>query len=254
MITTIIGIDCATQDDHVGLALAHFDGQQAQVDQVLVGSKQAPILETITHWITQTSTTLIALDAPLGWPAELGPTLSSHNAGDLVDVDPDRLFRRLTDRIVQQEIKKLPLEVGANLIARTAHAALKLLHQLRKYSDIPIPLAWSPVLDGRICAIEVYPAATLLAYAIPMKVSPSQDKAALRQQAMVMLSKYIHFPSEQQLMIENGHAFDASICVLAAADFLRGQAIAPTDLPTVDLPTVKKEGWIWLKKSLRTDL
>jgi hypothetical protein len=34
------------------------------------------------------------------------------------------------------------LDVGANLIARTAHAALTLLDVLRKHFSIPIPLAW----------------------------------------------------------------------------------------------------------------
>ena len=35
-------------------------------------------------------------------------------------------------------------------------------------------------------------------------------------------------------------AIDALVCVLAAADFIRGKA-----QPPVDLETTRQEGWIW---------
>lgn len=109
------------------------------------------------------SSVLLALDAPLGWPEELGRSLLQHRAGDPIESEPNRLFKRKTDAEIFRRLHKRPLEVGANLIARTAHAALGLLNNVRRLTGHDIPLAWDPTNLGRIAAIEVYPAATLLA-------------------------------------------------------------------------------------------
>jgi len=49
-------------------------------------------------------------------------------------------------------------------LARTAHEALCLLEELRYETGRPIELAWSHELAPGIHAIEVYPAATLIAH------------------------------------------------------------------------------------------
>jgi hypothetical protein len=70
------------------------------------------------------------------------------------------MFRRMTDDEIHRRLRKRPLEVGANLIARTAHSALKLLGEIRERTGLAIPLAWAPVEALPYRAIEVYPAAT----------------------------------------------------------------------------------------------
>ena len=63
---------------------------------------------------------------------------------------------------IQQKLKKTPLDVGADRIARTAYAALHLLGSVRVQLHLSIPLAWAPTDISVVAAIEVYPAATLV--------------------------------------------------------------------------------------------
>ena len=81
---------------------------------------------------------LLAIDAPLGWPA-LGQSLAAHRAGQGIAVAQNTLFRRATDVSVHQRTGKLPLEVGADRIARAAWQALSVLQQLRAATGHDIP-------------------------------------------------------------------------------------------------------------------
>jgi hypothetical protein len=109
---------------------------------------------------------LIAIDAPLGWPKQLAETLINHRAGMPIETPANAMFRRTADVFIQQKLKKTPLDVGADRIARTAYAALAILGTLRVELGMPIPLAWAQADVSRVAAIEVYPAATLVAHRI----------------------------------------------------------------------------------------
>ena len=165
MDVTLIGVDCATDPGKVGLALGIWQDHRAQIVEARLGDRAKPLAQTIAGWIPVGRPTLIAMDAPLGWPAKMGQALLSHTAGDPIEVCRDDLFRRTTDRVVQRRLGRRPLDVGADRIARTAHAALQLLQELRAIAEHPIPLAWDRRAKS-ISAIEVYPAATLTAYDI----------------------------------------------------------------------------------------
>ncbi len=246
MVTTIIGIDCAVQEENVGLALGSFDGRTKPRLEKVASGAEAPIAETVCGWIANASSVLIALDAPLGWPAELGPALAAHRAGAPISVLPNQMFRRLTDRVVKDKIGKQSLDVGADRIARTAHAALDLLQNLREGSGKAIPLAWKPLGEAEVGAIEVYPAATLAAYQVDKAAISGykqKDGQAQRQALLNLLEPHIALPDDRRLMVGNDDVLDAAICVLAGADFLRGPVIAPTDIETAE-----KEGWIWVRK------
>ena len=67
----IVGVDCATDAKRTGLALATVTEGCLTLEAVAVGSPQRDALSMITEWIAATPDirTLIALDAPLGWPA-----------------------------------------------------------------------------------------------------------------------------------------------------------------------------------------
>ena len=164
----IIGIDCATKDEKVGLALDSVGYDKVAIREVCLGSRNKPAA-AITEWLKRGKPALLALDAPLGWPVALAEELPRHLAGRSLEACPDNLFSRFTDKAVQKAIGKKPLEVGANLIARTAYSALKLLETLRKESGLPIPLAWQWENIVGTSAIEVYPAATLKALKIEVK-------------------------------------------------------------------------------------
>ena len=87
---------------------------------------------------------LIALDAPLGWPQALAETLPAHFAGKAPRSKANKMFRRRTDEVVQEKLKKQPLDVGADKIARATHAALQFLGSIREATGLAVPLAWSP--------------------------------------------------------------------------------------------------------------
>lgn len=236
---TIIGVDCACEPKNVGLALASHSEGRTVVDEVKRGSRRELPAEVITEWISaREDPILLALDAPLGWPAPLGDTLAQHRAGDALEVDAHTLFRRETDRFVKQHLNQQSFDVGANLIARTAHAALELLGSLRRNLGRPIPLAWKPDFKG-VAAIEVYPAATLKSHDIPFKgYKKARDVYGSVQEA---LGERLRLPSDAVLS-ESDHVLDAALCVLAAHDFLEGRALAPPNLARA-----QRESWIWVR-------
>lgn len=163
---TIIGLDCATDPKKVGLALGRFDGEHTNLLRTELGTISQRPAKIVADWLYRNEApALLALDAPLGWPKGLGVTLQAHQAGMDVELPADSMFRHKTDYCVRQAIGKQPLDVGADRIARTAHAALVLLEEVRCLAGVQLPLAWTPSFGG-IHAIEVYPAATLLVHGI----------------------------------------------------------------------------------------
>ena len=156
---TVIGIDCAAQPKNVGLALGSWKLGRTTISETASARTWPEIVSIIRAWVRRP--TLLALDAPLGWPASLGPALRGHAAGEAIESEANQLFRRETDDVVHAALQKRPLDVGADRIARTALAALRLLGDVRKDLKQPIPLCWAPRDLTRTQAIEVYPAATL---------------------------------------------------------------------------------------------
>ena len=142
--TTIIGIDCATVDSKVGLALGTADSNGCIVERAAAWTKGSKVVETVVECLDHTDRALIALDAPLGWPRPLGRGLADHRAGSSFAVTANELFRRETDRHVKKQFGKQPLDVGADRIAGTAVSALNLLGEIRRITGLPIPLAWQP--------------------------------------------------------------------------------------------------------------
>lgn len=234
----IIGVDCATQDKKVGVACGRLSAGRVEVSDVRVGDQAGSVLEHLVKSCVLDKPTLLALDAPLGWPAALGPALSGHAAGSYIPVEAHTLFRRRTDACIKEKLGRQSLDVGADRIARTAHSALKILNELAERLSTRIPLAWNPQITG-IAAIEVYPAATLAAYKIPARSYKDADAISARQAIVQSLQKLVTIRSTDPLL-KNADGLDAAICVLAGADFLRGKAHPPDDRTLAE-----KEGWIW---------
>ena len=84
-----------------------------------------------------------------------------------------------------------------------------------------------------MAAIEVYPAATRLAHRSPGKGGSIEG-----------LEPLLDLSALGGVLPASADAIDAVVCVLAAEDFLRGQASAP-----LDLETARQEGWIWTAES-----
>src|SRR5688500_17866273 len=113
----LIGFDCATDDAKVGVARGTLSSGALCVDDVLLCSKERSVVMIVADWIrTASGPVIIAIDAPLGWPVALGQTLKTHAAGEAIHVAAHDMFRRATDRFIQQRMGKTPLDVGADRI------------------------------------------------------------------------------------------------------------------------------------------
>ncbi|MFI5306758.1 MAG: DUF429 domain-containing protein [Polyangiales bacterium] len=240
----VVGVDCATTEERTGLAYAALDAKgPLEIKRVTLGTAGESCAATVAQWIAS-EPFVLALDAPLGWPAPLGLALSVHRAGEPIDDAPDAMFRRHTDRFVHVTLGKLPLEVGADRIARTAHAALRLLGEVRRLSRRRVELCWAPGKPGG--AIEVYPAATLLSRGISARGYKHDDAEGrkARQEILERLGSELRFarPHDRDQVLEDQHMLDAVICTIAAADFARGEALLPDDVEAA-----RREGWIWFR-------
>jgi hypothetical protein len=171
--------------------------------------------------------------------------LADHKAGFPIFAEFNKLFRRQTDRVVREALRKSPLEVGADRIARTAVAALSLLADLGVLIGKNIALAWEARLEEGIRAIEVYPAGTLRAYQLVGVASSSMSSDQAKQGLVAKLKKKgrIRFDRRSSKAIDNEHVLDSVLCALAAMDIAEQRVIFPATDRERDL--ARKEGWIW---------
>jgi len=249
---TIVGVDCASQDAHIGLARGTLSSAGLTLEQVQIGgTRETSVAQRIASWL-QGPRVLLAIDAPLGWPRTLAEALREHHAGLPIAGEATRLMRRETDRQVAATLGKTPLDVAADRIAYAAHRALRLLGELREMTGLPLPLLWSPAADTG--AIEVYPAATLRARKIDAsgyKKKTLADRTTARearQRLLGCLAPDLSMTPDlatQILAAAREDMLDAAICVLAGADFLRGLCVPPSP---PELPLALQEGWIWYRR------
>jgi len=243
---TVVGVDCATVSQKTGLAFAVVAGGALTIEECLVARPKVRVSDQIYDRLHGHSAALLALDAPLGWPSEIGTHLSEHSAGRALSIESDVLFRRRTDQVIRDRLHKAPLEVAANFIARTAVSALKLLEELSELNGEVIPLAWEPPQQNGIYAIEVYPAGTLRAY-LKMGFLKSTGTTIEQKRALLRKSQRdgrLRFGTSVAQSMENTHALDSVMCCVAALDFLQRKSIRPR---FEDMDKAKKEGWIWVR-------
>jgi hypothetical protein len=245
-ITTIIGIDAATDPKKIGLALGSLQGTRISIADARLGVSEAGLISTVAGWVRSANQVLLAIDAPLGWPVELSSALIRHEAGQGLSDTANMMFRRAIDRFIRLKIGKQSLDVGADRIARTAFAALGLLESVRKSTALPIPLAWDPLFDA-VAAIEVYPSATLRAHGLSTAEYKAPTGRARRAEIVQAVSTHLNFQLSGEECIGNADVLDATLCLLAGADFLLGHAFKPSDPARA-----RREGWIWVRDPART--
>jgi predicted RNase H-like nuclease len=241
----IVGIDCAVDPKKVGVAVGELRADSLVIsDAVQCGP--ISVVDAVENFVGDASRVLIALDAPLGWPVALGRTLAEHRAGMPIESQGHALFRRLSDEVVARETKQIPLDVGANLIARTAAAALADLGRFRARLDAAIPLAWSPPEGDGIYAIEVYPAATLRQLGIEPRAYKEKAHRENRMRILDRLNANAALSAVRDVMEVHADAFDAAVCVIAGADFVSGRCRSPRD---DEREAAAHEGWIWFRSN-----
>lgn len=242
----LVGIDCATLAEKTGLAVGALDPASGAVFVTAARCcAKGDQLAALVADAIGAGPALLALDAPLGWPAPLGDTLSWHQAGAPFGspvLPDDRMFSRATDLEIRARFGKRPLEVGADRIARTARAALRLLADIEARRSAAVPLAWTPGTIEGVCAIEVYPAATLRGHGIPHDGYRLQAKP--RRSVLEALRVGVALPPSLARGAVDPHLLDAVLCVLAAADFATGNVRPP---PLDQTALSRREGWIWAR-------
>ncbi|MCE2511219.1 MAG: DUF429 domain-containing protein [Acidimicrobiia bacterium] len=245
---TVIGIDCAAQPENVGIALGRRSQGATRVEMVYSGKPMSwdGLVEHTADLIekAESSSTLLALDAPLGWPQALAETLPAHFAGRAPRFTANEMFRRRTDDVVKEKLNKQPLDVGADKIARATHAALRFLESLREATGLAMPLAWSPGHATGVSAIEVYPAATLIAYGLLPSLSYKKSTNE-RRKLMDGLADVVELgEAARNEMVARHDLLDAAVCVIAGVDFAEGNVVKPT---SEEIDRARREGWIWFK-------
>lgn len=241
---TIVGVDCATVDAKVGLASGRLSNGSLEIHHASLCGREHQASSSIARWLSERSgPALLAIDAPLGWPVPLAGALIEHRAGEPLNTPANAMFRRATDVFIHDELGKTPLDIGADRIARTAYAALRLLGDLRAKLALPIPLAWGPGDVTEVAAIEVYPAATLLAHGLRSSGYKKREQVEQRREIVEGLRQKLTMAEAVPDLAMSADLVDAGVCLLAGMDFLQGVAHCPRD---PDL--ARREGWIWVSK------
>ncbi len=238
----VIGIDCATDPKKIGISIGDFTKGHIELIETQIAFDSQSMYKFLCNYIKNHENVLLAIDAPLGWPMNLGLSLVNHNSGYALNVEANDLFRRETDKFIKRKIGKQSLDVGADRIARTAHSALVMLEKLRRMTGKDIRMAWKPSDLKGIAVIEVYPAATLDCYNITSTGYKDKNKMKIREEILAMLKNYINISKNTDLLLENADALDSAICLLSAKDFIEGNVYYPERLDIA-----KKESWIWVK-------
>lgn len=246
----IVGLDAASDPRKFGYAYGVFRNGFVEVGSAgclgtVAGTRDQ--LFRLADWIlslTGKHRILLAIDAPLGWPSALSDALKNHTAGQPIADSKEMTFRRLTER----NLRRLefgghsPLEVAADKIARATHEALSVLGEIRTRTGLDFPLAWDPeIMDNAV--IEVYPAASLKARGLPSKSYKKPGESEKRREIAGNLVDLVR--GLDRYCEGSADVFDAGLCLLAAADFLSGKSLPPSE---AELETARREGWIWVKK------
>jgi hypothetical protein len=106
-----------------------------------------------------------------------------------------------------------------------------------------IPLAWKSDFEEKTAAIEVYPAVALASYGLPSSRYKENEDAEVRSKIISGFPSYFNSGGLDHKLLENADVLDATICILAGVDFIKGNVMFPQDMKLA-----KKEGWIWVKE------
>lgn len=240
----LVGVHCASREGRLGLVRGSLhDDARLEITRATLGTAGESPAQTIASWLGASGRYIVALDTPLGWPEGLGRHLASHRAGDPIDAPADGLFRRHTAEFVQAATGRRPPAVGAHATAYTSRAMLSVLAKVRALPGAPqLPMAWEPGEDSGV--IEVFPSGTLAARKLPSVGYRGNTQAARRQRAEILecITDEFDMDIRRDLLTENPDIFDALVCLLAGADFIRRQCQLPPDRGRAE-----REGWIWVR-------
>ena len=226
-----VGVDLAAADQRTAIAAIEWSPSGAEVRDLAVGVGDDRIVEAFA------TADKVGLDCPVGWPVPFVDLIAGRAPAP---VDTGVRWRhslawRTTDDVVWKDVGILPLSVSAD---RIAHAAFRCAGILARVDE---------PLDGSGVLAEVYPAAALRRWGIPVKgiKDPGVIVDALVEKRWLRLG--VH----EDLMRRSRDATDAVVAALVA----RAAAVGKGTRPGPEHETVvRSEGWIVLPIGSLDDL
>jgi len=103
-----------------------------------------------------------------------------------------------------------------------------------------VPLAWDPGRRPPVSAIEVYPAATLVARGFRAGGYKKPDQIEARREILASVAAELDVAAVGERAVGSDHLLDSVVCVLAGKDFLEGRGVGPAERGVAE-----REGWIW---------
>lgn len=94
--------------------------------------------------------------------------------------------------------------------------------------------------------IEVYPAAPLQGRRLLPRGYKGGEAEHARRRAELLAGVRSELKLEvaDANLLGSDHTFDAVLCLVATADFLRGEVVAPA---ASEVELARREGWIWFR-------
>ncbi|MEM9466444.1 MAG: DUF429 domain-containing protein [Actinomycetota bacterium] len=180
----------------------------------------------------------IGIDAPFGWPDAFVDFVAGHHRGaDVVyDTDTTDLRLRVTDRVVWERTRKVPLSVSTDKIGIVAFRCAHLLGRLRG------PGFARHGADG---VFEVYPGGALAMWGLPSSGYKKRgaDREAVRATIIDALEAVVEFGDFRGAALDSDDDLDAVMSALIAGLAQRGRTIRPDADQSA---AAEREGWIHL--------
>ncbi len=175
----------------------------------------------------------IAVDVPFGWPKPFAEALAGYRIGVPLDLPRQRYRLRTTDVWLKSKLPSLnPKSVSTDRLGSTAIVGTNLLHALNR-NGFRLPLRKS---GGCPAAIEVYPAASLLAWNL-QALEREEIVRRLQEQFTLEISE-----TTRSTLLDNDHCFDAFVAALTAREYAGGNTFYPPEY--IPDETIEIEGWI----------
>ena len=197
---------------------------------------------------------LVGVDAPLGWPIDFVRAVRAHEAREPWPGTANRrsLTHRHTDDVVRDHGRGNPMSASADLLGHVAMRCALLQRDWARRWGAPAPR------DGSGRLVEVYPAASLRAWAMPERgyKGNGADAGRVRTRIVDRIAEATRGWLDVSLVrsgcIDSDHVLDALISALAALMAHVGATFPPTSIE--DRHCAVLEGWIHVPDRLLADL
>jgi len=228
-----LGIDLASADDRTGAVAVEWSASGGHVVEVA-----QPASDDLIEQLASTSSA-IAIDAPLGWPIAFTDALIATRARHpWPEATAHELRYRRTDRVLAAE-RIWPLSVSTDRIGIVAFRAQRLLPRLGRGAH--------PSRDGSDGIFEVYPAAALRRWSQQSRAYKLVDPVHLANRELILSWLIDHFRlsdgGNRHRLVSSSDLLDALICAVLAHEAMAGRT---EPVPEADRNAAREEGWIHL--------